>query len=118
MFIKVMLLPQKGQLAVSNTEEYAVCLMEKVVNLCFKNKSQMGETINKQRHLQSFLFFQCNGKKKKQYRQLLCMIFPALFKLQQFILKFFIPVMCFVLLSAQSLIEMDREEQRFSWKNF
>lgn len=47
MFINVILLPQKGQLAVSNTEESVVCLIENVVNMCFKNKSQKDEIINK-----------------------------------------------------------------------
>lgn len=58
MFINVILLPQKGQLAVSNTEESVVCLIENVVNMCFKNKSQKDEMINKQQcHLQRFFFF-------------------------------------------------------------
>lgn len=43
MSIKVILFPQKGQLAVSNTVEPVVCLTEKVVNLSFKNKAQMDE---------------------------------------------------------------------------
>lgn len=49
-----MLLPQKGQLFLSNTEESVVCLIEKVY---FKNKSQMDEIIHKQHHLQSFFYF-------------------------------------------------------------
>lgn len=96
-----------------------VCLIEKEVNLSFKAKSQMDEMIIKQQcHLQRFFFiFPMQWKKKKQYWQLICMILLALFKLQYCILKISIPIMCFILLSTQPLIEMDRDEQRFSWNN-
>lgn len=58
MFLKVILLPQKGKLDVSNIEESVVCLIEKVVDLSFRNKSQIDEIISKEKcHLQSFLFF-------------------------------------------------------------
>lgn len=72
MFLQMMLLPQKGQLAISNTEEFAACLMEKVVHLSFKNKSQMDETLNKQNFYLQFFFlpFQCNGKRKNNTESL------------------------------------------------
>lgn len=101
MFLQMMLLPQKGQLAISNTEEFAACLMEKVVHLSFKNKSQMDEMLNKQNFYLQFFFYLSNAMEKEKII-LRAYLYDSSCSLKTAAMYFFIliPVLLLVLLGT------------------